>query len=227
MQINQINGLVLRSTPYKSTNRIITLFTPESGIMTLFSPRITQKNTALLSLTSPFCLATYHYKKGSSNLPRLIDGSIIDLHLNLRSSLPALLCAGKILNALLKTQMPGKKATNLFNLCITYLTHLSKTSNPETLWTSFALKLLKYEGLLDIQKTCTVCQKNAAKVITAGESQCSICSGNTPYLFSSFEWSTLILLTHTRIISPLLNIDLTKQLTSKINTLFYSVLEIK
>ena len=152
MQEEKTDGIVLRSQDYKERHRIITLFTPE-GLMSLIVRGISRKNARLLSLTTPFCHGEYHYIKGRSELMFFRDGSVIDDHLHLRQSLKALQTAGSLAHAILSSQMAGKPAPALFALYKSYhgqVAQFNLENDPEILLSSFYLKLLKYEGYLNI-----------------------------------------------------------------------------
>lgn len=220
MNDEKTEGIVLKTVPFKENDRILSLFTPDQGVMSLYVRGLSKKKPALVNLTTPFCRAEYLYRKGRSDLYRFIDGTILDLHLPLRRSYHHLEYAGKMLQAILKSQLPGKSAKNLYHLLASYLKKLSEASFPETLWASFALKLLKYEGLLVVDETCLSCEKNAASHISEGESLCEKCSTSMDFSFSDLDWKTLQVLSHVRSFDPLLKLELPSSLLQAIDALF-------
>ena len=185
MNERQVEGVVLKSIPFKESDRILSVFTPNRGIISLFVKRLSKSRLSILNLTSPLCRGEFVFRKGRSDLYRFIDGTIIDLHLKVRRSYKHLKCAGKMLNAILTSQMPGKSAPALYALLISYLKHLSDFSDPIVLWASFQLKLLKHEGLLAIDETCLSCSKAQALRIIDGESRCIKCADTLSFPFST------------------------------------------
>lgn len=215
-------GIVLKTVPFKENDRILSLFTPDYGVISLYVRGLSKKNTALINLTTPLCRAEYLFRKKRSDLYHFIDGSIIDLHLPLRRSYHHLASAGKMVQAISKSQMPGKSGKRLYQLLSAYLKKLPETSFPETFWASFALKLLKHEGLLSVDPLCLLCKQLDASHLFMGESRCGKCTDPTGTSFSTLDWKTLQILTHVRLFDPLLTLELPPSLIEAINTLFSS-----
>lgn len=130
-------GLLLQSIPYLGRKKILKVFTPEHGLISLFA----QKTTL-----DPFALAEWVFRKTQKELYPLLDETLIDPLLHLRESYASLFAAGSIAQDLFRTQLPHKKAPELFDLLLIYLKKLPLA--PELLSASFRLKLLLHEGLL-------------------------------------------------------------------------------
>ena len=86
MNEEKTEGIVLKAIPFKENDRILSLFTPDRGVMSLYVRGLSKKKPALVNLTTPLCRAEYHFRKGRSDLYRFIDGTILDLHLPMRRS---------------------------------------------------------------------------------------------------------------------------------------------
>lgn len=226
MDIENREGIVLRSQDYKESHRIITLFTPE-GLMSLIVRGISRKNTRLLSLTTPFCHAEYHFRRGRSELLSFRDGTILDDHLNLRHSLQSLQTAGSLAKAILSSQMANKPAPALFLLYKAYHKQAAHFKNLDALLASFYLKLLKYEGLLAISTHCAQCDSPQPSLIYEGESLCSKHNVGGGMRFSPLEWEALHILDNSTQFSSLSELNLPPQLLSKIHSLFLSRLDLK
>ena len=125
-----VEGIVLHAFDFKERSRIVTLFTPNLGKMNLIVNRISSKKPVLVNLTTPFCQAEFIYHKGKSDLYRFIDGSIINLHLPLRSSYTILNYGAKMLRIIAQSQFPGKPAKALYQLLIVYLKRMQKNLFP-------------------------------------------------------------------------------------------------
>ncbi len=130
-------GLLLQSIPYLGQKKILKVFSPDQGLISLFA-----QNTK----HAPFLLAEWVYRKTEKEIHTLQDSTLLDPLLHLRENYNTLIAAGAIAQDLLRTQMPGKRAPELFDLALFYLKKLSAT--PELLVASFRLKLLLHEGLL-------------------------------------------------------------------------------
>lgn len=141
-------GLVLRALDYKDRQKIITLYTPTRGLMSLIVKGINRKKSHLLTLTSPFTRAEYHIQIGRSQLYTFLDGTPLTTHHDLRKALPHLNAATALAKALLTSQMPEKPSPALYLLTLNYLKNLPLFPNPSALTASYHLKLLKHDGHL-------------------------------------------------------------------------------
>lgn len=130
-------GLLLQRVPYLGKKQILKVFTPEQGLLSFFV------HSAKLH---PFCLAEWIYRDTHKEMLPLEDSSLIDPLLHLKDTYETLSAAGLIAQDLLRTQFPGKKAPELFELTLLYLRKLPLC--PDLLAASFRLKVLLYEGLL-------------------------------------------------------------------------------
>jgi DNA repair protein RecO (recombination protein O) len=153
MSEEKTNGIVLRSTDYKDRQRIITLFSHEAGLISLVIKGISRRNTRLLALSTPFCEGEFLFRRGTSDLMRFTDGTILNEHLILRHQLSHLQTAGSLCQSILTSQLPGKSAPHLYLLFKTYLNTITTFDDPTPLLASFQLKLLKHEGILSFEET--------------------------------------------------------------------------
>ena len=140
-------GLLLQSIPYLSSKKILKVLTPE-GILTFMSGK---KN--LTSLSTPFIWAEWVFTRGRKEICSLNDGTLLDDLANLKENYGRLTAAGQIAKDLLRTQMPGKPASEPITLALACLRKLHLFSQERVLVASFRLKLLHLEGLLDVDET--------------------------------------------------------------------------
>lgn len=205
-------GLLLQAIPYLGQSKILKLFTPEQGLLSLLVKRT--KNSAL---TSPFCLAEWVYKKGNRDIYSFTDGSLLNGFLDLRDNYAVLSSAGSIAQDLLRTQLPGKRAPELFALSCSLFQQLPRFQHPEILPTLFRLKFLLLEGLISLERICAKCSEPACSLIQ-GESFCSSHSHGPS--FYPEEWELLHILSSTRSYSLLKELPSLGNLHKKIFDLF-------
>ncbi len=132
-------GLLLQSIPYLGQQKILKVLTPEQGLLSLLCKSSRHP-------TTPFCIAEWVYRKTQREIYPLIDATLLDSLDPLKESYEVLSAAGSIARDLLQTQLPHKKASELYSLTCAYLKKLPQ--NPPLLAASFRLKLLLHEGLL-------------------------------------------------------------------------------
>lgn len=148
MTEERVEGIVLRSTIYKETHRIITLFTSEAGLISLMVKGV--KSPERMVLLSPFSQIEVFFRKKLSDLYLLKDGSLIADNLFLREKWDYLETAGKMGQMILHSQMPGKPAPLLYALFLACLKQLPQFEEPAPLLLLFYLKLLTHEGILSL-----------------------------------------------------------------------------
>ncbi len=155
-------GLLLQTTPYLGQKKILKIFTPH-GMATLFAQKCT---------LTPFCIAEWVWSNTQKEIGTLKDTTLLDPLLCLKESYPLILAAGQLAKDLLRTQLPGKGAPEVYQLACLYFKKLPLA--PTAFVASFKLKLLLHEGLLSLEQDP---------------------------LFSSSEWETVLALTYARTIS--------------------------
>ena len=192
-------GIVLKTYPYKDHGKIIHLFTLNSGVIHLIIKRISSKNSQLINLTAPLCLGKYLYHLRKSDLYSFIDGSIINLHLDLRQNFTLLSYGSQMIQAIHLSQFPGNPAPKLYLLLLAYLKKLPLA--PKTLWASFRLKLLIHEGFIALSNKAINFEGNQIKL-------------------SPKAWILTTILIKTRIFNALLSLDIPQEVEKNIDHIF-------
>ncbi len=147
MKEEKIEGIVLRSQEYREKSRIISVYTPTNGLIQMVLKKISSPR--LMTLSTPFTHAEFHYQKGTSQLLRFLEGSPIDENLLLRKNFNSLQVAGQMTAALLYLLLPESPDPLLYALYKTYLKRIPTFESTKLLLASFYLKLLQHEALLE------------------------------------------------------------------------------
>jgi DNA repair protein RecO len=207
-------GLLLQATAYLGKQKILKVLTPGVGLISLLAKTVKDS-----SLTSPFCLAEWVYKKGQKDLHLLIDASLISGLPDLRKSYQTLCAAGQIAQDLLRTSMPGVYSPELFTLASSIFQKMASFDHPEVLILLFRLKWLLQEGLFSFRSTCSLCSA-PARHVHEGESYCPSHAFLGGWTFSLEEWSYLEELFSARTFTDLRRLAPNSSLCSKF-TLFF------
>jgi DNA repair protein RecO len=144
MQIHSSKAIVLRSLFLKEQQKILTLFSEQFGIISLI---IQKRGKQASCLSEPFCEGEFFFRTGSADLRKYHDGSILDIHLELRSQLSYLKTASAMAKAITTSQIPEKASSPLYALFSAFLKNIPRFTLQETLLTCFYLKILRHEGL--------------------------------------------------------------------------------
>ncbi len=200
MTEEKTSGVLLQAIPYLGRKRILKIFTPDGGLITLMA-----KASLSSACAAPFCIAEWVYRKGQREIHTLQDASLIDGLLDLKKDFATLSAAGSMAQDLLRSQLPGKKGNALYTLLCACLAKLPTFANPQILAASFRLKLLLHEGLLSLQPECSVCAAPASR-LQQGESFCPAHAPHAGFPFSPSDWETLLHLAYSRQFSHLQNL---------------------
>jgi DNA repair protein RecO len=147
-EMEETEGIVLKSVDYKDHERIITVFTRDYGLASLIVKGITPSNLQKLAATTPFTQAEFVFSRGKSDLLRYKESRLLADHHALRRHFSSLETAGSMVRAILQSQLPGKPAPALYALFSSCLKQIPAFPSPLPLASSFLLKLLECEGLL-------------------------------------------------------------------------------
>ncbi len=176
-EMEETEGIVLKSIDFKDHERIITIFTRDLGIASLIVKGVRGGNLQKLAITTPFCQVEFLYSRGKSELLRYHDSTVLHEHHELRTQYAHLEAAGLMAKAILQFQLPGTPAPTLYALFERYLKKIPEFPNPLPLTTSFLLKMLHLEGLISedshdgrITSTFTSAEKEILKELIQSRS---------------------------------------------------------
>ncbi len=139
-------GIIVKAVPYQDFHRIITLFTPDKGLLSLFVRGAFKKGGG--GSSTPLATVEVTYQEKATGLHACLEIDALDMRLAIRQNLPSLEAACHMLRTVQQSQVPEKAAPLLYQLLLFYLEKLPQTPCPAVLSTSFLLKTLRYEGLL-------------------------------------------------------------------------------
>jgi recombinational DNA repair protein (RecF pathway) len=194
MTHERAEGILLKSTPYLGHQKILQVLFSTGELGGLIT-----KNKALSPLTTPFLKAEWIYQRKNS-LFLVVDGTVLDDFAFLKRNYSAIQAAGKMAQAILFSQMPGKPGGGaLYALTLAFLRQLEVGDDFTALLWSFQLKLLLSEGVLALEE-------NAQD------------SGLEGATFENFEWETVRTLTYSRSFQEIRSISLTPTLEQKLRT---------
>lgn len=213
-----IEGVVLSTKDLLQGKFLATCFTKEKGLITSLCYG---KKHAFFQ--SAFPLVSMTIKAGSSDIFFVEESSFIRSFLS-QNDYDALLYGAKMGKAILQSQFPHRKSQELYSLFIRYLEKVANFSMPMNLWLSFLLKLLSFEGIFSLQKSCHFCSKEA-QAIEEGSSVCLSHATKSSFCFNANEWELLSILTYARQFSFLEDITPKEALKKKIENLFSLITE--
>jgi DNA repair protein RecO (recombination protein O) len=221
--MEKTEGVTLKAVPYKDGEKILSVFSKENGLATFIIKKLSLKKPELLNGANLFCLSEFVYLKGQREIYFLKDLTLLNSHLFLREDLSYIEQAALMARALCDSQLPNKKAPELYELFKKYLLKIPEFKNELTLAYSFILKLLLHEGLLHLTGSCSRCPKQTASLFQ-GE---PLCQDHAPAYALNFipeEIELLKILAYSRSFSELKNLTFPVFFKEKIWRIFQEVI---
>ncbi|MGM0439527.1 MAG: DNA repair protein RecO [Chlamydiota bacterium] len=226
MQNISAEGINIETLNYKDYDRIITIFTRDLGIVKLFVQGANRPKSKRGVLASPLTRGEFIFHRRSGELWRYQDGTILDHHLKIRQSLENIEAALGMLQAIKASQLPEKPAPQLYDLLKLFLAQVAAIANPAALLASFRLKVLKHEGLLDLQQHCATCkEKTSPIIICRGECYCSEHCPEEGLECEEEELLALLCLQHSRSLSQITELPIPPKALDKVDKLFEDTLQ--
>ena len=221
MAEEKLKAIVLRAVPFKDRQSILTLLSEEKGIVSMIVKGLSKSRPHLVACINPLCEAEFIYTEGRSDLLKCLDASVIDTHFPLREKYSYLQQGMQLAKILLQSQCPGKATPSLYALLSRFLKQIPsfKEALP-SLSSSFLLKLLKHEGLLQLDPSCSVCCEQREVYSYGGEIYCKRHAPSGSFSFSEREWKILELLADASSFQVLREIPLENAFREKIELYF-------
>lgn len=223
-----IPGVVLQSLPSGKTHAIITLFTP-LGLFVFFAKEGLSVYSDFRDALLPITLGTYTLAHVPPKMRTLVQAELREPFSAIKSTYSCLDAAGKIIRAILKSQWQEKPAPKLFALFLNFLHRLTASKNPDLFSSTFLIKLLQHEGVLDFSSICAHCKERIVSrefCRFEGRVFCSNHAPETAVLLDYQEERILHALAYARQFQELLDLsEFPVALSEKIQLIFDSAME--
>lgn len=211
-------ALILKSQDFREKDQILTLFSPEDGIIKCLFKR--KRNLGPPPI-SPLIKAEFVLSGRNPDFLSCDEISIISYHLEIRKNLEMLNAACQMLSGVGKTQLSGKPAPLLYTLLVKYLETLPQAPFPETLSASFFLKLIRHEGSLGQLGFCSVCGAPLESLFfSGGESFCKPHAKRGALYFNEQELAAMQCLLYSQKIGEITAQQLTPSFQEKLKAFF-------
>lgn len=218
MQTYCTEAVILQSLDFQEHDRILTLFTRNEGLIKLIVKGSAAKQKSWLA---PLSSAEFIYSKGKSDLYKCQEISMGNPFPSLRHSFSVLESASDMLQAILVSQFPANPAPLLYDLLLWSFNKLPLARDPYLMSVSFRLKLLRHDGLWQLNTSCSACSILASNIcLSAGETFCPEHAPPNSIALTQEEALLIDLLMHYRTFSEVSQLVLMPGLREKMRTLF-------
>lgn len=179
-------AIVLRTTDYGETNKIVTLLTREWGKVAVMARGAKKPTSRLSSVTQLFTYGHYLVQK-SRGVGSLHQGDIIDSLRDIREDLFATAYASYIVELTDKVTDEQKPNPYLFELMLQTLKYMNDGFDLEILTYIYEMKMLNIIGLYPSLDECAICKQSVGKFsfsVKEGGFLCDQCAVKDPYRIS-------------------------------------------
>lgn len=153
-----VNGIVLRAVDYKDSDKIITLFTIEKGIITAGAKGVKKAGAKLKFAVEPFCFAEYVLAK-KSNRYTVISAQYLDSFYNLRTNLKKYYVSGAIGEVMLAALRENDADTSMFSVFMEAVKDVNYGDAEKLALIKFLVRLFKISGYGIESELCAFCGK--------------------------------------------------------------------
>lgn len=181
--LQKCEGIVIRTTDYGETNKIVTLYTREWGKIGVMARGAKKPNSRLSSITQLFTHGYFLVQKGTG-LGSVQQGEIITSLRSIGEDIFLTAYASYIVE--LTDKCTEEKKPNPFHFELLYqtLNYMNEGFDPDVLMNIYEMKMLNVLGLYPILNQCSVCSCTDGLFsfsIREGGFICHRCLANDPY----------------------------------------------
>lgn len=179
----KVEGIVIRTSSYGETNKIVTIYTKEMGKIGVMARGAKKPKSRLASLSQPFVHGMFLVQK-SSGLGTLQQGEMIQFFRHIQDDLFRAAYASYILELTDKLTEEGEKNPSLFQLLHKTLTLINEGIDTEILTRIFEIKMLTVAGIAPEFSCCSVCGTTSPSFVFSfqeGGFLCAQCAIHDPH----------------------------------------------
>ncbi|MCP8967161.1 DNA repair protein RecO [Ectobacillus ponti] len=191
----KIEGVVIRTTDYGETNKIVTFYTRELGKISAMARGAKKPKSRLASITQPFTHGYFLVQMGSG-LGTLQQGEMLSSMREIREDLFVTAYASFVIELTDKATEDKKRNPFLFELLLQTLQYMNEEVDPEILALLYQTKMLPVLGLHPAWDACAICRQSddfAAFSVREGGFLCKAHAAQDPYSFPISEAAAKLL----------------------------------
>lgn len=183
MKIISVKGIVVSTTPFKETSKIINIFTENMGIIGCISKGCKNLKSKLRLPSEKFAYGTFHLYYNEKGLSTLIEGDIENYFLNIKSDILKISYLSYICELAVYAYKESE-TKEVYKLMEDAILKIEEGFNPMIITNILELQYLNYIGINLNLDECVKCGNS--KVVTLsmkmGGYICSNCIENEPII---------------------------------------------
>lgn len=164
METIRLKGFILKKIPIKEDDLLISIFTDMLGKILVKAKGATKINNKWTRIIETLNLIDTNIYKRRDYL-YLTESKVLDSFFPIKKDFDKSIIAFHLINIIDKTQIDNNPNINIFNLITNTLNLLKAKNNLNTIFLSFLLNLVKFEGILFSLDKCEICGKELSNNI--------------------------------------------------------------
>ena len=188
--LTEVKGLIIRTTDIRESDRMLTIYTEEQGIISALARGARSIKSRLMSTTTQFCYASF-VLYGQGDKLWVKEAALIDNFYDIRSSIEGLALAGYIAEVLCHVAT-AEGDRDLIRLSLNSLYAISRRTHPlNRIKAVFEMRLASILGFMPDVLRCRVCGTGEGEFyfdIMAGAIECYHChnesAGSSPIIMT-------------------------------------------
>jgi DNA repair protein RecO (recombination protein O) len=176
--ISEVKGLVIKSTDIKESDRLITIFTEEMGVISALAKGARSYKSRKMSSTMPFCYSQFVlYQKG--DLYWIKESVLIESFFDIRNTIEGLALASYIVDVLSDVTVASEER-DLLRLSLNSLYAIAKSKYPlDKIKAAFEIRAASILGFMPDVLACRECEEKLGVFyfdIMGGSIKCYACN---------------------------------------------------
>ncbi|WP_416149326.1 DNA repair protein RecO [Salipaludibacillus sp. HK11] len=181
--LQKIEGIIIRTTNYSETNKILTVYSRENGKVALMARGAKRPKSRFVSSSQLFVYGSFVYQK-STGIGTLNQADVLDSFRDIRSDLMLTAYAAYMVELLDKLTEDKESNPYLFELLYQLLYHLNEGEDGEILMRILETKMLSFSGSAPTLHQCARCSSSELPFMFSlkfGGALCKRCLIEDPY----------------------------------------------
>jgi len=172
--IKQIEGIVIKETPYSETSKIINIITSE-GIISILAKGARTLKSDFRNSTTKLTYGVFNIYYKETGLSTLISVDIIDNLKNIKKDITSISYSSFILE-LTEQVYKQNNDEKIYELLVDSLKKINENFDPMIITNILELKYLEFLGVMPIIDSCSICGSKTSIATLSGSNGGYICN---------------------------------------------------
>ena len=172
--MKEVEGIILKETPYKEHSKIIQILTKEHGLISVIAKGVKSPKSKLRALTIRYTYGLFQINYKENKLSTLINADIINPLENIKNDILLISYLGYI-SELTMQVIKHEYSKDIYDMFITSIIKIDEGMDPLIITNILELKYLPYLGVGISLNECVKCGKKTDIITIDGDAGGLVC----------------------------------------------------